>query len=54
LVQGVTKDMSRIWQGHAMPALGEGPVCDYCEVRGLCRKDHWAADADQLMDQEGA
>jgi ATP-dependent helicase/nuclease subunit B len=55
LVQGVGSDMSRIWQGHAMPALGEGAVCDYCEVRGLCRKDHWAADGNNnITDQEGA
>ena len=23
-------------------ALGEGRVCDFCEARGLCRRDHWA------------
>ena len=28
--------------GAALPALGEGPVCDFCEARGLCRRDHWA------------
>lgn len=42
LVQGLGSDMTRIWQGHGMPALGEGMVCEHCEVRGLCRKDHWA------------
>ena len=26
----------------ALPALGEGRVCDYCEARGLCRKDDLA------------
>ncbi len=41
LVQGLRADMTRIWQGHRMPALGEGSVCEHCEVRGLCRKDHW-------------
>ena len=25
-----------------LPALGEGSACDYCEARGLCRRDHWA------------
>ena len=24
-----------------LPALGEGRGCDYCEARGLCRRDHW-------------
>jgi ATP-dependent helicase/nuclease subunit B len=33
-----------------MPALGEGSVCDFCEVRGLCRKDHWT----ELTATEGA
>ena len=32
----------------ALPALGEGSVCDYCAVRGLCRKDMWA-DAEQAL-----
>jgi ATP-dependent helicase/nuclease subunit B len=26
-----------------MPALGEGSVCETCEMRGLCRRDHWGA-----------
>ncbi|TCS71865.1 ATP-dependent helicase/nuclease subunit B [Sulfuritortus calidifontis] len=28
--------------GAALPAQGAGPVCDRCEMRGLCRRDHWA------------
>ena len=31
-----------------LPALGEGSVCEFCAVRGLCRKDYWA-DAEQAM-----
>ena len=38
---GMTDDMERIAQGAPLPALGEGKVCDWCEVRGLCRKDFW-------------
>jgi ATP-dependent helicase/nuclease subunit B len=41
LHDGVIHDFQRIWQGQGMPPLGEGAVCDYCEARGLCRKDHW-------------
>jgi ATP-dependent helicase/nuclease subunit B len=41
LVEGVRSDLSRLLAGAAMPALGEGTACDYCEVRGLCRRDHW-------------
>ena len=41
LVQGLAHDLARIRQGAGMPALGEGQVCDFCEARGLCRRDHW-------------
>ncbi|HEX5371685.1 MAG TPA: PD-(D/E)XK nuclease family protein [Aquabacterium sp.] len=43
LQEGVVSDLSRIWRGHPMQALGEGAVCEHCDVRGLCRKDHWPA-----------
>ena len=42
LIHGILDDMERISQGAALPALGDGPACDYCQVRGLCRKDFWA------------
>lgn len=41
LVEGIQHDMARIAAGAPLPALGEGSVCDYCAVRGLCRKDFW-------------
>ena len=41
VLQGITVDVQRIHAGHAMPALGEGKACDYCDARGLCRKDMW-------------
>ena len=40
-VDGIQHDMARIAAGAALPALGEGAVCDYCAARGLCRKDFW-------------
>jgi ATP-dependent helicase/nuclease subunit B len=43
LVENVGKELARIRNGAPMPALGEGHVCDFCEARGLCRRDHWAA-----------
>ena len=43
LIEGVQADVARIAQGTALPALGEGTVCDFCQVRGLCRKDFWEA-----------
>ena len=27
--------------GAGMPAQGTEPVCEYCEARGLCRKNYW-------------
>ncbi len=42
LVQGITDDLGRIAGGAALPALGEGPVCEFCAARGLCRKDFWS------------
>lgn len=42
LIQGMAHDLDRIAGGAALPALGESPVCDHCEARGLCRKDFWS------------
>ncbi|HEX6016636.1 MAG TPA: PD-(D/E)XK nuclease family protein [Burkholderiaceae bacterium] len=41
LVEHVSAERARIEAGAALPALGESPVCDTCEARGLCRRDHW-------------
>ena len=46
LADQMRRDWRALRAGHAMPALGEPPVCDHCEARGLCRRDHRpAADA---------
>ncbi|MFM8898544.1 MAG: PD-(D/E)XK nuclease family protein [Burkholderiales bacterium] len=45
LLRGVALDLQRITQGAPLRALGEGPVCDTCEARGLCRRDQWAGGA---------
>jgi ATP-dependent helicase/nuclease subunit B len=42
LVAGVGDDLARIRRGAGLPALGEVPTCDFCEARGLCRRDHWS------------
>jgi len=42
LLSGLTHDWQRLREGAPMPALGEGGLCERCEARGLCRKDHWA------------
>lgn len=39
LLQGIAHDLERIAHGAALPALGEGRVCEFCAARGLCRKD---------------
>ena len=43
LREGLSRDMARVAAGHALPALGEGTVCEHCAARGLCRKDFWSA-----------
>lgn len=43
LREGLSRDMARVAAGHALPALGEGTVCEHCAARGLCRKDFWGA-----------
>lgn len=34
-------EFDRLRAGASLPALGEGEVCEHCEARGLCRRDHW-------------
>jgi ATP-dependent helicase/nuclease subunit B len=41
LIAGVLDDMERIARGEPMAALGEGSGCDFCNARGLCRRDFW-------------
>ncbi|HNT85887.1 MAG TPA: PD-(D/E)XK nuclease family protein [Ottowia sp.] len=43
LYDGMAHDVARIAAGAALPALGEGRVCDWCAARGLCRRDFWGA-----------
>jgi ATP-dependent helicase/nuclease subunit B len=42
LLRGMAEDLRRLRAGAGLAALGEGRTCDYCEARGLCRRDHWA------------
>ena len=41
LIEGILHDLAAIEGGAALPALGEGVACDFCDARGLCRKDFW-------------
>ena len=41
LIAGILSDLTRIENGAALPALGEGDACTFCAARGLCRKDFW-------------
>jgi len=43
LLDGVAADLHQMRAGTGLAALGEEPVCGFCEVRGLCRRDHWSA-----------
>lgn len=42
LLAGLAGEWQRLREGAALPALGEGAVCETCEARGLCRRDHWS------------
>jgi ATP-dependent helicase/nuclease subunit B len=41
LKQEIILNMQAIKQGAAMPAHGAESVCQYCDMRGLCRKGAW-------------
>jgi ATP-dependent helicase/nuclease subunit B len=41
LLRGLSNDLAQLRGGAGMPALGEGIVCERCDARGLCRRDHW-------------
>jgi ATP-dependent helicase/nuclease subunit B len=41
LVRELGSEFARLRAGASLPALGEGEVCEHCEARGLCRRDHW-------------
>ena len=42
LVQRLGEELQRLRAGEPLQALGQGALCDHCEARGLCRRDHWA------------
>ncbi|MDR7295210.1 ATP-dependent helicase/nuclease subunit B [Pelomonas aquatica] len=42
LRDGLQSDLLLMLQGAPLPALGEGSACEFCEARGLCRKDDWS------------
>lgn len=44
LVDGLAQDLAKIRAGAGLAALGEGRLCERCEARGLCRRDHWASE----------
>jgi ATP-dependent helicase/nuclease subunit B len=35
------RDLRRVAAGAPLPAIGAAAVCEYCEMRGLCRRDYW-------------
>jgi ATP-dependent helicase/nuclease subunit B len=41
LHQQMTAQMAAVAQGAPLPANGVESVCQYCDVRGLCRKGAW-------------
>lgn len=47
LVEQLGGELARLRAGEPMQALGQGELCEHCEARGLCRRDHWSAAAGQ-------
>lgn len=41
LQQGIVSDIGRLVQGHAAHPLGTDQICQFCAVKGLCRKAFW-------------
>jgi len=41
LIEGLGTDLAALHGGAPLPALGEGKACEFCAMRGLCRKDDW-------------
>lgn len=41
LAERLPADLQRIAEGAPLPALGVEPGCNWCEMRGLCRRDYW-------------
>ncbi len=41
LKKAIIQNMRDIGRGAALPAQGVSQVCQYCDVRGLCRKGAW-------------
>jgi ATP-dependent helicase/nuclease subunit B len=46
LLKSLAEELQQLRGGAALPALGDGMVCEHCEARGLCRRDHWSDDAE--------
>ncbi|MEJ5989195.1 PD-(D/E)XK nuclease family protein [Ramlibacter sp. PS3R-8] len=42
LKEGIEAELRRIGQGAPLSALGEGRACEFCNARGLCRRDGWS------------
>lgn len=43
MLAGLGRDLLLMHGGQVLPALGEGQVCEQCEMRGLCRRDDWSS-----------
>ncbi len=56
LLAALADEFDRARAGEPLRALGRGPACEHCDMRGLCRRDHWAAPPDQAAEAatEGA
>ncbi|MBV9890459.1 MAG: PD-(D/E)XK nuclease family protein, partial [Rhizobacter sp.] len=49
LLGGIAEDLRRLRAGAALAPLGEGSACEWCDARGLCRRDHWSREPDAQL-----
>jgi ATP-dependent helicase/nuclease subunit B len=35
-------DIEKVWEGFPLKASAPDGICQYCSVRGLCRKGMWS------------
>lgn len=41
LKEDLSRDLSAVWSGEKMIATAPQSICEYCDVRGICRKGMW-------------
>jgi ATP-dependent helicase/nuclease subunit B len=46
--QRLTDIVEALHNGHELPAWGDEKTCDYCDMQGLCRRDAWQDEGQEV------